>query len=189
VIDLTRRCESQFCLRVDLIQSGYPFQMGPRGNQMGTEGMSALTPLQFPLIRTAGTLWPRSHKPVVSLKRIHASADIFLERRRRMFRILDKDQPVIVYLGTKYHSPGWGACESSWGWYGSIDTLRVAEVGGYSACENCRFEKVNVGKLLRKLLTAWAPSQCNIVRQPRFRHSRLSAVSVCTSPPHKKSRL
>jgi len=69
-----------------------------------------------------------------------------------MLRILDKDQPVIVSSGNEYHSQGSGACESSWGFYASNDTLREAEVGGSRACENCCFEAVSFGKLLRQLL-------------------------------------
>jgi hypothetical protein len=69
-----------------------------------------------------------------------------------MFRILDKDQPVIVSSGNKYHSQGSGACECSWGFYGSNETLREAEVAGSKACENCCFEELSVSKLLGQLL-------------------------------------
>lgn len=69
-----------------------------------------------------------------------------------MFRILDKDQPVVVSSRNEFHSQGVGACESSWSLYWSNDTLKEAQVGGSRACENCSFEAVKVGKLLRQLL-------------------------------------
>jgi hypothetical protein len=68
-----------------------------------------------------------------------------------MLEVLDKHQPVNVCREKIYHAQGSGACERSWGCYGSVDSLRKAEINGYRACENCLFEKVSVGEKLRQI--------------------------------------